>query len=541
MGGASAYNFMVAAAVTVGSFTYGFNNSVIAPVYGIPAFLNYFGLSADTDDQRTASIIGAANGLFFGGGMLGCFTVAWKGDFYGRVRNLQIAAATCLIAAIIQGASVHIAMFIVGRFISGYGSGAIVSLIPTYLSEIAPPHMRGRMVGLAAVGQVTGYAGPATDAISEMPVHPGVCWFAFKVRLRALSTRERHVLKAHSIVISPAFILAVSPWLPESPRWLMLRGLHAEAFASLKKLHHTAHDTDDILAREEYLQIKKQVNLDILKPRTLWAILKIPSYRRRLFTAMFLEFLYQSTGVLVVNNYQVLLYSNLGLNGSVTLLLYAVYCSWAGVVNFASTYFIDRFGRVKMMIWGTIGSIANIILLMSMIAKYGGTTNKIANGFGVFFLFFYVTWYGFGIDPTIYVYMSELFPTHVRSQGVAMGLASFLGSALVYNEVAGTAFATIGWKYYLVFIAVTLAGLPFLLFCCPETKGLTLEEVGQLFGDEVGLDLTHMTPEQRQELDRKLLAEDPILNAGRSSPPETDVETKSAIPGRTVHLEVADV
>ncbi|OAG39282.1 hypothetical protein AYO21_06486 [Fonsecaea monophora] len=525
MGGASAYNFMVAAAVTVGSFTYGFNNSVIAPVYGIPAFLNYFGLSADTDDQRTASIIGAANGLFFGGGMLGCFTVAWKGDFYGRVRNLQIAAATCLIAAIIQGASVHIAMFIVGRFISGYGSGAIVSLIPTYLSEIAPPHMRGRMVGLAAVGQVTGYSVAG--------------WAGYGCYFGNASTSWRLLVCLQ--VISPAFILAVSPWLPESPRWLMLRGLHAEAFASLKKLHHTAHDTDDILAREEYLQIKKQVNLDILKPRTLWAILKIPSYRRRLFTAMFLEFLYQSTGVLVVNNYQVLLYSNLGLNGSVTLLLYAVYCSWAGVVNFASTYFIDRFGRVKMMIWGTIGSIANIILLMSMIAKYGGTTNKIANGFGVFFLFFYVTWYGFGIDPTIYVYMSELFPTHVRSQGVAMGLASFLGSALVYNEVAGTAFATIGWKYYLVFIAVTLAGLPFLLFCCPETKGLTLEEVGQLFGDEVGLDLTHMTPEQRQELDRKLLAEDPILNAGRSSPPETDVETKSAIPGRTVHLEVADV
>ncbi|RFU28546.1 hypothetical protein B7463_g7790, partial [Scytalidium lignicola] len=157
MAGASFYNFLIAISVTVGAYTYGFNNSVIAPVYGMPGFFQYFGLSAEAGNQRTASIIGAANGLFFSGGMLGCFTIAWKGDVFGRVRNLQIVAAICLISAIIQGASVHIAMFIVGRFFSGYGSGSMVSLIPIYLSEIAPPHMRGRMVGLAAVGQVIGY------------------------------------------------------------------------------------------------------------------------------------------------------------------------------------------------------------------------------------------------------------------------------------------------------------------------------------------------------------------------------------------------
>jgi MFS family permease len=174
-----------------------------------------------------------------------------------------------------------------------------------------------------------------------------------------------------------------------------------------------------------------------------------------------------------------------------------------------------------------------------MIAKYGNTTNKVANGFGVFFLFFYVTWYGFGIDPTIYVYMSEIFPTHVRAPGVAMGLASFLGSALVYNEVAGTAFATIGWKYYLVFIAVTFAGLPFLIFYCPETKGLTLEEVGQLFGDEVGLDLSHMTAEERAELDKKLLSEDPVLATGGLT--ELHIETKGVSRRSATHVEEAAV
>ncbi|KIW98250.1 uncharacterized protein Z519_01834 [Cladophialophora bantiana CBS 173.52] len=498
MGGANTYNFLVAAAVTVGAFTYGFNNSVIAPVYGMAGFFSYFELSPEAGNQQTASVIGAANGLFFAGGMLGCFTIAWKGDVLGRVRNLQIVAAICLVAAIIQGASVHIAMYIVGRFLSGYGSGGMIALIPIYLSEISPPHMRGRMVGLAAVGQVLGYCTAGWAGYG--------CYFGNTNMSWRLLT-----------FISPTFILTVSPWLPESPRWLILCDHHERAFATLQKLHHKTQDTQDILAREEYLQIKKQVDLDSSKPRTLLAILKIPSYRRRLFTAMLLEFLFQSTGVLVVNNYQVLLYNNLGLTGSLPLMLYAVYCSWAGIVNYLSTFFIDRFGRVKMMIYGTIGSIINVALLMTMIAVYGGTSNKIGNGFGVFFLFFFVTCYGFGIDPTVYVYLSELFPTHIRAQGFAMGIASFLGSALVYNEVAGTAFATIGWKYYLVFVSVSAAGLPFLIFCCPETKGLTLEEVGQLFGDEVGLDLSHMTAEQREELDRKLLSEAgkvPIANEG---------------------------
>ncbi|KIW63046.1 hypothetical protein PV04_09924 [Phialophora macrospora] len=491
MGGPSTYNFLVAAAVTVGAYTYGFNNSVIAPVYGMTGFFHYFGLSAEPGDQRTASLIGAANGLFFAGGMLGCFTLAWKGDALGRVRNLQVAAALCLASAIIQGASVHIAMYIVGRFISGYGSGGMISLIPTYLSEISPPHMRGRLVGLAGVGISLGYCNAGWAGYG--------CYFG--------NTNMSWRLLTSLQVISPVFLLGVSPWLPESPRWLILRDHHERAFATLQKLHHTPEDTQDILAREEYAQIKKQVELDRSKPQTLLEILKTPSYRRRLFTAMFLEFLFQSTGVLVVNNYQVLLYSNLGLDGSLPLMLYAVYCTWSGVVNYLATLCIDKVGRVKMMIWGTIGSIINVALLTTMIALYGGSGNKVGNGFGVFFLFFFVTCYGFGIDATVFVYMSELFPTHIRSQGVAMGLATFLGSALVYNEVAGTAFATIGWKYYLVFVCVAVSALPFLVFCCPETKGLTLEEVGQLFGDEVGLDLSHMTAEQREELDRKLLAE----------------------------------
>lgn len=77
-------------------------------------------------------------------------------------------------------------------------------------------------------------------------------------------------------------------------------------------------------------------------------------------------------------------------------------------------------------------------------------------------------------------------------------------ASVVFTEVAPTAFNKIGWKYYLVFIFLPLAAVGFLIKFFPETKGLTLEEVGAKFGDEVALDLTHLTEKDREELDKKL-------------------------------------
>jgi len=74
----------------------------------------------------------------------------------------------------------------------------------------------------------------------------------------------------------------------------------------------------------------------------------------------------------------------------------------------------------------------------------------------------------------------------------------------VFTELAPTAFNNIGWKYYLVFIFLPLFGVGFLIKFFPETKGLTLEEVGAKFGDKVALDLTHLTEKEREDLDRKL-------------------------------------
>jgi MFS family permease len=154
----------------------------------------------------------------------------------------------------------------------------------------------------------------------------------------------------------------------------------------------------------------------------------------------------QSTGVLVVNNYQVLLYNNLGLYGWLPLLLYAIYTSWAAFMNWVNAMLLDRLGRIPIITWGLTGCICMMICETAMVATYAGTPNKGGNAAGVLFLFLFVTFYGGSQDASSYVYCSEIFPTGVRAHGLGTSIAGLFGSTLLYTQVAPTAFSTIGWK-----------------------------------------------------------------------------------------------
>lgn len=142
---ANRYNYAVAFFVALGSFTYGFNSAIIGSVIGLPSFYSYF--KFELTSSYGGSIVGASNGLYAGAGCLGCWSVFWLLDLWGRKRAVQIIAVACIVSAAIQTGSVHIAMFLVGRFLNGLGVGWINCAIPTYISEISPAAQRGRIVG----------------------------------------------------------------------------------------------------------------------------------------------------------------------------------------------------------------------------------------------------------------------------------------------------------------------------------------------------------------------------------------------------------
>lgn len=196
----------------------------------------------------------------------------------------------------------------------------------------------------------------------------------------------------------------------------------------------------------------------------------------------------------------------MGLYGALPLLLYACFDTWASVANFVNSLILDRFGRIRIMAIGVVGCAISIILESAMVAEYASTANKVGNGFGVFFIYLFVTFYGGCMDVSTYVYCSEIFPTRLRAQGVGFSVSGLFLTALIYTEAAPTAFNNIGWKYYLVFIFVPLLGVLILIKYLPETKGLTLEEISGRFGDQVALDINQMSDDDRAALHKRLAA-----------------------------------
>jgi MFS family permease len=135
---ANGYNFIIAFFVGLGSFTYGFDSAIVGSVIGLPSFYLYF--SFEYTSSYGSSIIGANNGVYAGGSTIGCWIVNWFSDRLGRRLVIQIIAAICILSAALQTGSVHIAMFLVGRFLNGVGVAMInctVSLFVRY--RLAPP------------------------------------------------------------------------------------------------------------------------------------------------------------------------------------------------------------------------------------------------------------------------------------------------------------------------------------------------------------------------------------------------------------------
>ncbi|EXL91361.1 general substrate transporter [Fusarium oxysporum II5] len=476
-GTSTTYNFLIIFFVALGSFTYGFNSAISGSVIGLSSFLDYFNLTTSGPGaSKSNQIIGANNALFASGGVVGCMIVPWLLDRCGRRLAIQTTCIICIISAVIQAASVHTAMLLIGRCINGIGVGMIDVAVPIYQSEISPADVRGRMVGSHGFLVVCGYAMAGWAGYG--------CFF---ITNQALQWRLCLAFQ----VIAPLLLAIGSPWMPESPRWLCKVDRATDALKVLEKLHPSTerHPEGHSFAEHELHQIHNQLEIEKREnAATGWReAFSRPSYRKRLLYGFFVQCVAQSTGVLVVNNYQVLLYDGLGLRGSIALMLYACYNSLAAFMNWVNSLILDRFGRIRIMVIGLIGCSLSLCGFTAMVAEFVGTSNKVGNGFGVFFLYLFVFFYGGTMDASSYVYCAEIFPTSIRAQGVGFSVAGLFMMTLIYTQTAPTAFENVGWKYYLVFIIIPWIGVFVMQKYFPETAGLSLEDIAVLFGDEAAV------------------------------------------------------
>ncbi|OQU95814.1 hypothetical protein CLAIMM_01981 [Cladophialophora immunda] len=497
----TAFNLAIVFSLCLGSLSYGYSFSIVSTTLGQPSWYTYFDLSQDPTNPRydfTNSILGTINGVFSAGGCFGALFVAWACDRLGRRSSILLAGPVAVVGGALQGGAAHIAMFLVGRLLSGFAVGMLVVLVPLFQSEVAPPATRGFLVAQHGVILVLGYVLAAWIGVA--------CYFSSNPHFQ-----WRFPLCLQSLW--PLCMLALVPVIPESPRWLLMNGKPKEAWAVIHKLHHSGKvdggggggcgEVRSHFAREEFYQIFRQVEVDLslASQETVWTLFTKPSYRRRMICAFLTTFGTESTGILVIYNYSVLLYQGLGFSGSTSLILAASYVTVACIGNYINSILVDKVGRVKLFVTGCIGCMVCLSFETALSAEYIGSNHTAGLSAGVFFLFAYVAFYGSCLDANTFVYCSEIFPTHIRSRGVAFSISILFLSTIAYLTPAPTAFGNIGWRYYLVFIVLTAICTPCMWYLFPETKGLSLEEIGEKFGDEVVVHLDEVTDEQIAQLD----------------------------------------
>ena len=277
-------------------------------------------------------------------------------------------------------------------------------------------------------------------------------WISFGVYFAGDSTFPWRFPLAFQTV--PALLLLVdSFWLPESPRFLRQRGRLDEAEKILTRLHakkgdhQEKHDT----ALKEFHQIMRQLESEreSKKASSMFEIFKTSSNRKRLLIGVAMMWFNMFTGPIIIVNYAVILFTQLGLGGFLPLLLLAIWVMVSYLGNIFCAFYIDKLGRRKFMLTGAIGLAVTLFFETLLQGLYTGTSNAAGQGGAVFFIFLFIVFWSFCFDATEYVYPSEIFPTEIRGQGVAAGMFSFFAAQIILLVAGPIAINNIGWKFFL--------------------------------------------------------------------------------------------
>ncbi len=331
------------------------------------------------------------------------------------------------------------------RFIGGLGVGASTIAAPAYVSEIAPPKDRGRLVALYQFNIVLGI----------------LIAFLSNYLLSGLGENAwRWMIGVEAI---PAIIYTfMALTIPRSPRWLLLNGHHDEASRIIAQLYPD-QSVDDIVSEiEESQQHHHDSSENIFMKK----------YRFPLMLAFLIAFFNQLSGINAFLYYAPRIFEEAGLEKSSALLS----SIGIGVTNLIFTMvgvaLIDRLGRKKLMYIGSIGYIISLSLVaMAFFLNWEGMAVPI-------FLFLFIAAHAVGQGSVIWVFISEIFPDQLRASGQAFGCGTHWVLAAIIPSLVPLLFAKVGAGAVFAFFAFMMfLQLLFVIFMMPETKGISLEDL----------------------------------------------------------------
>ncbi|KAH6616429.1 general substrate transporter [Boeremia exigua] len=460
----------VAFVAAQGGFIYGFDSGIIATTFGHDSFKRIMYGPA----MRNTTYSGAIVSVYNAGQAIGGLTTGWLADRISRKYTILVASILTIVGSILQCAAVHVGMLIAGRLIAGIGCGQLLSVVPIYLAEAAPPTRRGFLVGTQGMMIAVGF---------------GLANWVGYAGSHASGHAQWRIPLAMQLPI-PIVLCVLVFFIPFSPRWLVLRDRHDEAKRVLASLHGTA-DNEEFLERE-LLQIQEQIQLEREQGNLDWITsLKAMfsrKYVRRTLTAAFIITMGQLSGSSVIQNFQNIFYAQVGFTGQTSLLISGAY-GMMGILGQVIYLLVvaDRWPRTRTLWSGSLVLSVMIALLMGLSAEFGtgGSTNQAGARGAIASIFIYSMCYAIFFNAMIWVVPSELFPFFLRTKGLAFAVAVKSMTAIVLSQITPIAIAEVSWRYYSLFIATNLAAAVFYFFCLPETSGKTLEEIAGIFGDDV--------------------------------------------------------
>lgn len=430
-----------AAVIALGGLLFGYDTGVISGA--LPSMTTYFGLVPLTAGVVVSSlVVGCA---------VGAFTAGTLADRYGRRRVLIGSAVVFVVGALVAAFAVNVPMMVAARVILGLGVGVASNIVPMFISELAPPHLRGRLVSLNQLLIVTGIM---------------VAYLA-NYGLHGVPHDWRWMV---GLAVIPSFLFGAGMvLLDESPRWLALRGRVSEARAVLSKVRFE-DEVEAELTEIEYSAAGQQDSgsgFRVLGERRL---------RRVLVAGIGLQVLGQLTGVNAVVYYAPSIFESAGLGSSGALLATV----GVGVVNVVFTLvgmaLVDRLGRTRLL---AVGSFLMAVFLGGLAwVLADGARSGLASTVGVVCVFGYIAACAATLNVVVFIIASELYPLRVRGPAMSVTLAanwtmSFIVS-LTYLSLFD-AFGGVGT--FGLYAAVALALGFFAIFIIPETKGKSLEQI----------------------------------------------------------------
>jgi sugar porter (SP) family MFS transporter len=440
------FTIRVALLVALGGFLMGFDASVIS---GVVTFIEpEFALSKIELGWAVASLTLTATVAMMLAGPLS--------DRLGRRPVLKIAAALFTVSAFASALAPDFVTLVAARMLGGFGVGAALIIAPMYIAEIAPPELRGRMVSFNQLNIVIGIS--VAFFSNYLILNLAQSDLSWTQTLGMDVWTWRWMLGVEALPAIFYFFALFS--VPESPRWLVMRGKDQDAFDIMVQVSGREQAEAELLAVRESLELEARIEKALLKE------LFQPAMRLVLTIGISVAILQQITGINAVFFYAPMIFEQSGI-GTDAAFMQAVL---VGIVNLVFTVLaillIDKLGRRPLLGFGLAvisesGQLVEINATLILIGILG-----------------FVAGFAISLGPVMWVLFSELFPNRLR--GIAI---SFVG--LINSSVSFIVQLVFPWELenfgnsmtFLIFGLFAILGLVVVMKLLPETKGKSLEEL----------------------------------------------------------------